>query len=420
MQKAVRLRSRMHHQERHAQGLRQQTVAATGQEAASKLTPCNQRSWRRKAWPSAVTALAVLVMVNLTTFSRAFSLTPSALTHTSSVRHEAQLMRSVEGTKSAMNCIRGCSSNDGDGSSRFLAVSLWSAGNPSAAEPAALRDRAASSKPAFGEPSRPSQTSTSASMAAQSWAFGGCTTRQATTMPSSSIATMSRSSSSSASWSASASTVDAAPTSNADTHDSNISRRVDDADLLSGRGIASPNIVRLVRGDPIEFWHAKGLVLGNYEGPVPGRQSLAVRTEAGLPLTIDAGQIVGLWSTGSNGEDMRGSLPTDPTSWAELRAEARALLQDMPARGLDLEPFWRAAGSKGKGFVATPAHAAEYLFGAEGQSKRTGLKKRRPFEFNGCVDVSLMHCIFLYMCLSLRYWLSSSLLVPLASLPWCP
>lgn len=138
--------------------------------------------------------------------------------------------------------------------------------------------------------------------------------------------------------------------------------------------------VVLRQGDAIEFWHAKGLALGNYEGPVTGRLSLAVRTEAGEPLVIDAGQIVGAWREG----EMRGAAPTDSAGWAELREQARELLQGMPARGLDLGPFWRAASSREKGFVVTPAHAAEFLFG-ETQSN-LGLKKRRPFQFRGWVS----------------------------------
>lgn len=154
--------------------------------------------------------------------------------------------------------------------------------------------------------------------------------------------------------------------------------------------------VTLRPGDPIEFWHAQGLVLGNYESPVPGRQSLVVRTEAGEPLTIDAGQIVGVWRE----DEMSGHLPlggvtagadgdangggggssTAVAGWAEVREKTRALLQGTPARGLDLGAFWRAASSRGKGFVVTPAHAAEFLFGAESPAK-LGLRKRPPFRF---------------------------------------
>ncbi|CAB1099581.1 unnamed protein product [Ectocarpus sp. CCAP 1310/34] len=164
-----------------------------------------------------------------------------------------------------------------------------------------------------------------------------------------------------------------------------------------------PGTVILQPGDPIEFWHAQGLVLGNYESPVPGRQSLLVRTEAGEPLTIDAGQIVGVWredemsghlplgrvTAGADGDDGGdgGSSAADGGSsaavvagWAEVREKIRALLQGMPARGLDVGAFWRAASSRGKGFVVTPAHAAEFLFGAESPAK-LGLRKRPPFQF---------------------------------------
>lgn len=154
-----------------------------------------------------------------------------------------------------------------------------------------------------------------------------------------------------------------------------------------------PGTVLLQPGDPIEFWHVQGLVLGNYKSPVAGRQSLAVLTETGEKLTIDAGQIVGVW----RGDEMSGRLPQQQRDghgtadssgaavvevWADIRGEARALLQDTPARGLDLGAFWRAASSKGKGFVVTPAHAAEFLFGAESPTK-LGLRKRPPFQFRG-------------------------------------
>ncbi|CAN0031092.1 unnamed protein product, partial [Ectocarpus sp. 4 AP-2014] len=157
-----------------------------------------------------------------------------------------------------------------------------------------------------------------------------------------------------------------------------------------------PGTVILQPGDPIEFWHAQGLVLGNYESPVPGRQSLVVRTEAGEPLTIDAGQIVGVWredemsghlplgsvTAGADSDDSGdgGSSAAVVAGWAEVREKTRALLQGTPARGLDLGAFWRAASSRGKGFVVTPAHAAEFLFGAESPAK-LGLRKRPPFQF---------------------------------------
>ncbi|CAM9345305.1 unnamed protein product [Pylaiella littoralis] len=157
--------------------------------------------------------------------------------------------------------------------------------------------------------------------------------------------------------------------------------------LLQGTVLLQP-------GDPIEFWHAQGLVLGNYENPVAGRQSLAVRTETGEKLTIDVGQIVGVW----RGDEMSGSLPQPQrngssgnantgsvavvAAWAEVREEARVLLQSTPARGLDLGAFWRAASSKGKGFLVTPAHAAEFLFGA-GSPAKLGLRKRPLFQFRG-------------------------------------
>lgn len=146
---------------------------------------------------------------------------------------------------------------------------------------------------------------------------------------------------------------------------------------------AGGTAAELREGDPIEFWHAKGLVLGNYEGPVPGRRSLAVRTEAGEALVIDAGQVVGLWVE----DEMRGPLPSGAAEWSSLEVEATALLQGMPTRGLDLGPFWRAASSRGKGFLVTAAHAAEFLF-AEDRVKM-GLKKRRPFQFRGCVGVAV-------------------------------
>eukprot|EP00903_Cladosiphon_okamuranus_P010020 g9502.t1 len=161
-----------------------------------------------------------------------------------------------------------------------------------------------------------------------------------------------------------------------------------------------PGTVLLRPGDPIEFWHAQGLVLGNYESPVPGRQSLVVHADTGEQLTIDAGQIIGVWRE----DEMSGRLPRNPrgpggsagsggggsnnggaaaiAAWAEIREEARVLLQSTPARGLDLGPFWRAASSKGKGLVVTPAHAAEFLFGA-GSPAKVGLRKRPPFQFRG-------------------------------------
>lgn len=149
---------------------------------------------------------------------------------------------------------------------------------------------------------------------------------------------------------------------------------------------ATANTVFLTPGDPLEFWHNKGLVLGNYKGPIPGRKSLSVQTEFGEPLVIDSGQIVGVWLE----DEMRGGpLPRDAAAWDRVRAEATTLLQGMPGRGLDLESFWRAAVAKGKGFVVTPAHAAEFLFGGEGRAaglSRLGLRKRPSFQFsNGWV-----------------------------------
>ena len=128
-------------------------------------------------------------------------------------------------------------------------------------------------------------------------------------------------------------------------------------------------------------------MLGNYEGSVRGRNSLLVRTESGEPLTIDAGQVVGVWSKDEMWEEQ---LPGDAAAWGRIRADATALLQSVPGRGLDLEPFWKAAVAKGKGFVTTPAHAAEFLFGGDpaagGVKGRGGLKKRPAFQFPRWVD----------------------------------
>lgn len=129
-------------------------------------------------------------------------------------------------------------------------------------------------------------------------------------------------------------------------------------------------------GVVVECWHAKTLVLGNYEGLVPERRSLRVRTAAGESLAIDAGQIVGVWSA----DDVRGPVPSCTAEWMELQARARALLQGMPARGLDMSAFWKAANIGRNKVLVTPAHAAEYLF-SENQAQ-VGLKKRRPFHFN--------------------------------------
>lgn len=131
----------------------------------------------------------------------------------------------------------------------------------------------------------------------------------------------------------------------------------------------------LTPGDPIEFWHAKSLALGNFVGAVPGRRSLSVLTEFGESLTIDAGQIVGLWQE----REMRDSLPKCLEDWAKVRESSNSLLQDMPTSGLNLDSFWLAASSKGKGFVVTPAHAAEFLFKVN--KFELGLKKQRPFQF---------------------------------------
>lgn len=142
------------------------------------------------------------------------------------------------------------------------------------------------------------------------------------------------------------------------------------------------NTVFLTPGDPMEFWHNKELVLGNYEGPISGRKSLSVQTEFGEPLVIDSGQVVGVWL---EGEMHGGSLPRDAAAWDRVRDEATALLQRVPGRGLDLESFWKAAVAKGKGFVVTPAHAAEFLFGGEGRDaelSRIGLRKRPSFQFS--------------------------------------
>lgn len=146
----------------------------------------------------------------------------------------------------------------------------------------------------------------------------------------------------------------------------------------NGKGAAPTGIPAVVlrRGDAVEFWHAKALILGNYEGPVPERRSLTVRAATGEVIVIDAGQIVGVWSY----DTMRGPLPVSSAQWRELQANARALLQGMPAKGLDLSPFWLAASSKGKGFVVTTAHAAEFVFGRS--QAQVGLKKRRPFDFH--------------------------------------
>lgn len=72
---------------------------------------------------------------------------------------------------------------------------------------------------------------------------------------------------------------------------------LNDEDLISATtdGRTPTNSVVLRPGDAVEIWHAKGIVLGNYEGPVPERRSLSIRLASGESLAIDAGQIVGVW-----------------------------------------------------------------------------------------------------------------------------
>lgn len=141
--------------------------------------------------------------------------------------------------------------------------------------------------------------------------------------------------------------------------------------------------IMLRSGDVVECWHAKTLVLGNYEGLGPEGRSLRVRKMTGEALTIDPGQIVGVWSA----DTVRGPVPSSTAEWMELQAQARALLQGMPARALDLGALWKAAASTGrKKMVVTTAHAAEYLF-SESQAQ-VGLKKRKPFQFNRYVEAT--------------------------------
>lgn len=325
---------------------RRQSMYLTATDAGTTLSSRDRRWTSRK--PSALAAFAALVVANLSRSTQAFSLpagttTPTAAGGISTRGADHRRLR-----RRGSSCVP---------RSVSVAPGLpWPARQHHAAEPAALR------------PSRTRLRSTASTCANKihgaAAALATAARRRRTTATSSS------------SFSASSFAVQCAPTADGSYRSGSSDRRSSSSDRPAAAGTA-----HLSPGDPIEFWHAKGLVFGNFERPVPGRQSLAVRTESGESLFIDAGQIVGLWRA----SEMRGPLPDGAAAWTEVRAEASALLQGMPARGLDLGPFWRAAGSRGKGFVVTPAHAAEFLF-RESPSK-LGLKKRRPFEFRGCVGL---------------------------------
>ena len=135
-----------------------------------------------------------------------------------------------------------------------------------------------------------------------------------------------------------------------------------------------PTGVALLPETPVEVWRAGQVTFGNYAGR-PKKASIRVRLEHGEVVTVDVGQVTGVWAEGTpvpdhHAEDANSFLvasappPSTPESWAALRLRAAKAMKSLTPRALSLEAFWSLAMLRWKRDKAPvdSHHLAAFLF----------------------------------------------------------
>eukprot|EP00624_Nannochloropsis_granulata_P004127 evm.model.NODE_30747_length_47682_cov_25.534710.14 len=139
-----------------------------------------------------------------------------------------------------------------------------------------------------------------------------------------------------------------------------------------------PSPIELLPETPVEVWRAGQLAFGNYAGRVK-KASIIVRFEHGETVTLDVGQVTGVWAENilagmqEEQEDEINSFlvpsanvppPTSPESWAALRLRAAKAMKSLTPRALSLEAFWSSAMLRWKRDKALvdSHHLAAFLF----------------------------------------------------------
>jgi hypothetical protein len=139
-----------------------------------------------------------------------------------------------------------------------------------------------------------------------------------------------------------------------------------------------PSPIELLPETPVEVWRAGQLAFGNYAGLVK-KASMKVRFEHGETVTLDVGQVTGVWAenkpagTQEEQDDEINSFlvpsanappPTTPESWAALRLRAAKAMKSLTPRALSLEAFWSLAMLRWKRDKAPvdSHHLAAFLF----------------------------------------------------------
>jgi hypothetical protein len=156
--------------------------------------------------------------------------------------------------------------------------------------------------------------------------------------------------------------------------------------LAKGGGAMPPtNPVRLVSGAPVEYWADGGVSFANFAGVTPGKSSLKIVTAQGEDATIDAGQLVGIWTE----SDVQSRLPRAPDDWRMLSKRSQERIERIPAQCLDMDGLWAAArrqgGGKGKAnqLTITAVESARWLFGMGG---KWGKHRDRLFSFSASAN----------------------------------
>lgn len=138
-----------------------------------------------------------------------------------------------------------------------------------------------------------------------------------------------------------------------------------------------PGPIELLPETPVEVWRGGQLAFGNYVGH--GKKvSIKVRVEHGEIVTLDVGQVTGVWAENmlagmQDQEDEINSFlvpsanappPTTPESWAALRLRAAKAMKSLTPHALSLEAFWSSAMLRWKRDKAPvdSHHLAAFLF----------------------------------------------------------
>ena len=131
----------------------------------------------------------------------------------------------------------------------------------------------------------------------------------------------------------------------------------------------APSNTLLRKNAPLELWHGNKLRLANFKEQAKDSAVLKVTLDDGQAITVDRGQIVRVWETGSS-ED----VPINQFEWNAATASASSLIRELPPHMLDLKHLWGKKLKKNAKYVFSTDDVADILFKPkQGQNTQPGV-----------------------------------------------